>query len=50
MVVDRVVHRPVRRSNRRLYMNPLLLHKEHIRGFVYDVDTRALHKVSLQHR
>lgn len=32
-------------SMRRLRMTPFVPHKEHIRGFVYDVDTGELHEV-----
>jgi carbonic anhydrase len=34
-------------SMRRLRMTPFVPHKEHIRGFVYDVDTGRLHEVHL---
>jgi carbonic anhydrase len=30
---------------RRLHLSPFIFHKEHIRGFVYDVDTGLLHEV-----
>ncbi|HEC09122.1 MAG TPA: carbonic anhydrase [Acidimicrobiales bacterium] len=39
----------VRQSIQRLYMTPFLIHKERIRGFVYDVDTSRLHEVQLSH-
>ena len=32
-------------SIRRLQQSPFVLHKEHVRGFVYDVDTGVLHEV-----
>jgi carbonic anhydrase len=32
-------------SMRRLQMSPFVAHKEHVRGFVYDVDTGRLHEV-----
>ena len=32
-------------SMRRLRMTPFVPHKEHVRGFVYDVDTGRLHEV-----
>ena len=32
-------------SMRRLAMTPFVPHKDHIRGFVYDVDTGRLHEV-----
>ena len=35
----------VRQSIERLRLTPFLTHKEHIRGFVYDVDTGRLHEV-----
>ena len=35
----------VRQSMRRLHLNPFVFAKDHIRGFVYDVDTGALHEV-----
>jgi carbonic anhydrase len=35
----------VRQSMQRLFLNPFLAHKDHIRGFVYDVTTGALHEV-----
>lgn len=38
-------HRDVAQSMRRLRMTPFVLHKEHIRGFVYDVTTGALEEV-----
>ena len=34
-----------RQSMRRLEMTPFVPHKDHIRGFVYDVDTGRLHEV-----
>ena len=37
----------VRQSIQRLYATPFVAHKEHIRGFVYDVTTGALHEVTL---
>ncbi len=40
----------VRQSIQRLYMTPFLIHKEYLRGFVYDVDTGLLHEVELSHR
>ena len=30
---------------RRLQLSPFIFHKDHIRGFVYDVDTGLLHRV-----
>lgn len=38
----------VRQSIQRLYMTPFLAHKEHIRGFVYDVTDGLLHEVGLR--
>lgn len=35
----------VRQSIRRLRANPFVQHKDHIRGFVYDVDDGLLHEV-----
>ena len=32
-------------SMRRLQMSPFVAHKEHVRGFVYDVDSGRLHEV-----
>jgi len=32
---------------RRLYATPFVPHKEHLRGFVDDVDSGQLHEVSL---
>ena len=32
-------------SMRRLQVSPFVAHKEHVRGFVYDVDTGCLHEV-----
>ncbi len=40
----------VRQSIQRLYMTPFLIHKEHVRGFVYDVDSGLLREVELSHR
>lgn len=40
----------VRQSIQRLYMTPFILHKTHIRGFVYDVTDGLLHEVELTHR
>jgi len=37
----------VRQSIQRLYMTPFIPHKEHIRGFVYDVTDGLLHEVNL---
>jgi carbonic anhydrase len=37
----------VRQSIRRLEMNPFLLHKDHIRGFVYDTSTGGLVEATL---
>jgi carbonic anhydrase len=34
-----------RQSIRRIKMSPFVLHKDHVRGFVYDVDTGQLHEV-----
>lgn len=34
-----------RQSMRRLELTPFVPHKDHIRGFVYDVDTGRLHEV-----
>lgn len=39
-------HRDVAQSIRRLQMTPFVPHKEHVRGFVYDVDTGRLDEVS----
>ncbi len=36
----------VRQSIQRLYMTPFVAHKEHIRGFVYDVTTGLLDEVT----
>lgn len=36
----------VRRSIARLVDSPFVLHTEHVRGFVYDVETRLLREVS----
>ncbi|MBI5089800.1 MAG: carbonic anhydrase [Actinobacteria bacterium] len=35
----------VRQCIKRLELSPFILHKEHISGFVYDVDTGVLHPV-----
>ena len=35
----------VRQSMRRLHLSPFLTHTDHVRGFVYDVDTGLLHEV-----
>ena len=35
----------VRQSMRRLHLNPFVFAKDHIRGFVYDVDNGALNEV-----
>jgi carbonic anhydrase len=35
----------VRQSIHRLRMSPFIQHKEHVRGFVYEVDTGRLHEV-----
>jgi carbonic anhydrase len=40
----------VRQSIQRLYMTPFIPHKEHIRGFVYDVSAGLLHGVDLSHQ
>lgn len=37
----------VRQSIQRLRQTPFVRHKEHIRGFVYDVQTGQLHEVSV---
>ena len=37
----------VRQSIQRLYATPFVSYKENIRGFVYDVETGALHEVTL---
>lgn len=37
----------VRQSIQRLYMTPFVPHKDHIRGFVYDVTDGLLHEVTL---
>ena len=39
-------HLDVAQSMRRLQMTPFIRHKEHIRGFVYDVTTGLLNEVS----
>jgi carbonic anhydrase len=36
----------VRQSIQRLLLTPFVMHKEHIRGFVYDVTSGELHEVS----
>ena len=36
----------MRQSMQRLELNPFVLHKDHIRGFVYDVTDGLLHEVS----
>ena len=38
----------VRQSIRRLRLSPFIAHKDHIRGFVYDVDTGRLHEVTVE--
>ena len=40
----------IRQSIQRLYMTPFITHKEHIRGFVYDVTDGILNEVDLSHR
>jgi carbonic anhydrase len=35
----------VRQSMQRLFLTPFLAHKDHIRGFVYDITSGALHEV-----
>jgi carbonic anhydrase len=40
-------HVDVRQSMRRLYLTPFVAHKDHIRGFVYDVTTGELHEVDV---
>lgn len=37
----------IRQSMKRLEMTPFIPHKEHIRGFVYEVTTGQLHEVSV---
>lgn len=37
----------VRQPIQRLYMTPFVSHKEHLRGFVYDVTNGLLHEVDL---
>ena len=37
-----------RQSMRRLDMTPFVPHKEHVRGFVYDVDSGQLNEVTLE--
>lgn len=37
----------VKQSIRRLQMSPFILHKDHIRGFVYEVETGLLHEVTV---
>jgi carbonic anhydrase len=39
-------HADVRQSMRRLQLSPFIPHKDHIRGFVYDVLTGVLHEVA----
>jgi len=39
-------HANVRQSMKRLYLTPFLPHKDHIRGFVFDVDSGKLHEVA----
>jgi len=39
-------HADVAQSMRRLEMNPFILHRDQIRGFVYDVETGVLHEVT----
>ncbi len=41
-------YRDVAQSMQRLAMTPFLPHKEHIRGFVYDVTDGLLHEVAKQ--
>jgi len=38
----------VAQSMRRLQLSPFVAHKDHIRGFVYDVTTGELHEVQLE--
>ena len=40
----------VRQSMQRLMMTPFVAHKEHIRGFVYDVADGKMREVGLDHR
>ncbi len=37
----------VRQSIRRVRRSPFVLHADHVRGFIYDVDTHALREVSV---
>jgi carbonic anhydrase len=39
------VERDVRQSIARVRSSPFLLHRDHVRGFVYDVDTGALREI-----
>ena len=39
-------HSDVRQSIRRLQLTPFIAYKDHIRGFVYDVDTGMLNEVT----
>ncbi len=41
-------HANVRQSIKRLHHNPFVFHKEHIRGFVYDVETGLLDEVAAE--
>ena len=41
-------HADVRQSMRRLHLSPFIPHKDHIRGFVYDVLTGLLHEVAAE--
>ena len=43
-------YQDVRQSMARLHMSPFVLHKDHIRGFVYDVDNGRLVEVSADAR
>lgn len=38
----------VRQSIQRLYMTPFIVHKDNIRGFVYDVTDGLLHEVTVE--
>ena len=38
----------VRQSMQRILQNPFVLHKDHVRGFVYDVTDGLLREVSAQ--
>lgn len=40
------VDQDVRQSIRRLQLTPFLLHKDHVRGFVYEVETGRLREVT----